>query len=376
MIREIHTMKNVTVSFERGGKLIVGVEKKVPLSKLNPRDRIPKTLPDGRKTDVIIIPKIRSLSYCDQEISGCGIHAIKCRPVVGGVSYAPSTSGAATLGALVVDSLDNTIVALTNNHVIGPVLGTGSSTPDYWVSNVAGVNMLQPSPLDGGTISDQIGIGKRAVPTIFGGSGVGTNLVDAAIGTISGINITLPGVQSLVRGGSFPFAEKNTYYAGSECRKIGRTTGHSVGTIYHTNVNVTAIFGADEQQNHAYYEGVIMITSTERFSAGGDSGSMIFVKSGGVWQIIGILFAGSDDGLTTFACHIADVATLLDVESWDGHIYLPIVQTEVIQISGICYYDTGEDIANLQTHAHQRTFSSCEDCIFNASTKTLFGNML
>jgi len=376
MIRKIHTMKNVTVSYEKNGVLYVGVEKKVSLSKLAIKDRIPKILPNGMKTDVIIVPKIRTLAYCGQEVIGCGIHSIKHRPLIGGISYAPSTSGAATLGAFVLDSVDDTIVALTNNHVIGPTLGVGSSIPDYWISNVAGVNMLQPSPLDGGTSIDQIGTGKRAVPTIFGGSSVGTNLVDAAIGTISGLNMTIPGIQSLVRGGSFPFAEKNTYYAGNVCRKVGRTTGNSIGQIFSTNVNVTSIFGANTVNNHAYYEGMIMITSTERFSAGGDSGSMIFVKSQGVWQIVGILFAGSDDGLTTFACHIADVASLLSVEAWDGHIYLPMTQTGVVSVNGVCYYNTEEDSTGFQTHAAQRVFNSSEDCVSNASTKTLFGNML
>ena len=376
MIRKIHMMKNVTVSYEKNGILYVGVEKKVPLSSLNTEDRIPKHLSDGRMTDVIIVPKIRLSSYCNQENGGCGSHNIKHRPLVGGISYAPDDSGAATLGAFVKDLQDGTVVALTCNHVIGPTLGPGSLTPDYHVNNIATVNMLQPAPLDGGVSGDSIGLGKRAIGTIFGGSGVGANLVDAAIGTITGLNMTTPGIQDLIRGGSFPFAEKNTYYASNECRKAGRTTGNSVGQIFSTNVNVTAVMGADTANNRAYYEGVIMITSDTRFSAGGDSGSLIVVKSGGVWEIIGILFAGSDDGLTTFACHIADVAELLEVEAWDGSIYMSYSLTGTVLANGLCYYDSGEEVGALQTHTAEAVFDDCEDCISNASTKTLFGNML
>jgi len=377
MIRKIHTMKNVTVSYEKNGVLYVGVEKKVPLKSLDTRDRIPKTLPDGRMTDVVIIPKVRTLSFCNQENGGCGIHAIKHRPIVGGLSYAPDDSGAATLGAFVKDLRDDTIVALTCNHVIGPELGINSAIPDYYVADVTAVNMVQPSPLDGGIApDDNIGLGKRAVGTIFGGSSVGTNLVDCAIGTITGINMTTPGIQDLIRGGSFPFAEKNTYYYLNECRKAGRTTGNSTGIIFNTNVNVTAIMGADKPENRAYYEGVIMITSDTRFSAGGDSGSVVVVKTGGVWEIVGILFAGSDDGLTTFACHISDVATLLEVEAWDGRIYMPGGQTGVLLANGLCYYDSGEIAAGDPTHTAEQIFDDCEDCISNASAKTLFGNMI
>jgi len=377
MIRKIHTMKNVTVSYEKNGVLYVGVEKKVPLKSLDTKDRIPKTLPDGRMTDVIVIPKVRMLSFCNQENGGCGIHAIKHRPLVGGLSYAPDDSGAATLGAFVKDLRDGTTVALTCNHVIGPELGINSAIPDYYVADVTAVNMVQPSPLDGGIApDDNIGLGKRAVGTIFGGSSVGTNLVDCAIGTITGINMTTPGIQDLIRGGSFPFAEKNTYYYLNECRKAGRTTGNSVGIIFDTNVNVTAIMGADTPNNRAYYEGVIMITSDTRFSAGGDSGSVVVVKTGGVWEIVGILFAGSDDGLTTFACHIADVATLLEVEAWDGSIYMPGGQTGVLLANGLCYYTLDEETGGDPTHTAEAVFDDCEECISNASAKTLFGNVL
>lgn len=377
MIRKIHIMKNVTVSYEKNGILYVGVEKKVPLSQLDSKDQIPKILPDGRRTDVIIIPKARMLNYCNQENNGCGSHATKHRPLVGGLSYAPSDSGAATLGAFVRDPIDDTIVALTCNHVIGPELGEGSMTPDSYVVDITTVDMVQPSPLDGGTSpGDSIGNGKRAVPTIFGGSSVGVNIVDAAIGSISGLNMTTPGIKDLIRGGSFPFAEKNSYYVGNEIRKSGRTTGNSVGIIFSTNVNVTAILGADAVRNRAYYEGVIMVTSPTRFLSGGDSGSVVVYKSGGIWQIIGILFAGSSDGLTGYVCHIADVVDLLNIEAWDGRIYMSPSLTGVLLANGLCYYDSGIEIGTMVTHTAERVFDDCEDCISNASTKTLFGNMI
>lgn len=375
MIRQIHNMKNVTVSYEKHGKLIVGVEKKVPLQTLDAQDRIPKTLPDGRQTDVIVIPKIRFNVYCNQENYGCGIHAIRQRPIVGGISYAPEDSGAATLGMFVRDNIDDSIVALSCNHVIGPELGPGSTWPDYYVLDVEDVNLLQPSPLDGGlSPEDRLGTGKRAIGTIFGP--YGENIVDAAIANLTGINLYTPGIQSLLKGGHFPFAEKYEYGVGNEVKKSGRTTGLSIGTISSVAANVTAILGADTPNNRAYYTGTIMVTSSTRFSAGGDSGSIVVCKIGGQWKIIGILFAGSSDGLTSFLCHISDVASLLDVSAWDGRIYMPATQTGIVLANGLCYYDTEEITAGAPTHSPQRTFSTCEDCATNGSKKTLFGNVL
>jgi len=375
MIRQIHNMKNVTVSFEKAGVLYVGVEQKVPLHTLAPKDRIPKILLDGRKTDVIIIPKIRMLNYCNQENYGCSSHSIKRRPIVGGISYAPSNSGAATLGMFVKDSTDDTIVALTCNHVIGPVLGEGSDAPTYYIADITTVDMVQPSPLDGGSSPiDSLGNGKRAVGTIFGPEG--ENLVDCAISSLAGINLYTPGIEGLLKGGHFPFAEKYEYSVGNEVRKSGRTTGNSIGQISSIAANVTALLGEDTENNRAYYSGVIMITSSTRFSAGGDSGSVVVCKIGGQWKIIGLLFAGSGDGLTTFVCHIADVAELLEVEAWDGRIYMAQTQTGIILANGLCYYDTEEVTSGLLTHTAERVFDDCEECISDASAKTLFGNML
>jgi len=375
MIREIHKMKNVTVSFRRGKELIVGVEKKVPLSFLKESDRIPKVLSDGTKTDVIVIPKMRNLTYCNQENGGCDIHSIRHRPVVGGVSYAPSDSGAGTLGVFVKDSFDQSIVALTCNHVIGPELGPGSLLPFYWVSNVLDVDMLQPSPLDGGEYPrDMVGTGKRAVGTIFGPDGV--NTVDVAIGTLEGSNIFRPGIQDLVRGGVFPFAEKLEYAAGNTVEKVGRTTGRSIGTILSTEANGNVYFGAETPENTAYYENVIAITATERFTSGGDSGSGVFIKTGGQWKLIGILFAGSDDGLIALVSHISDIADLLYIEEWDGAINVPDGSGDVILVDGVCYYNAEEEAAGIITHSPDRIFDNCEDCLSNQSANTLFGNVI
>ena len=375
MIREIHNMKNVAVSYEKDGKLIVGVVKKVPLFYLEPKDRIPKILENGMETDVIVVPRIRSSMYCNQTGDGCGIHAIRHRPLLGGISFCPEDSGAGTLGVFVKDNFDNTIVALTCNHVLGPTLGEESLLPDVYVSDLKDVEILQPSPLDGGSSpNDLVAKGKNTVGIVFGPDGI--NTIDAATATITNINLSTPGVESLVRGGLFPFAEKYEYSTGNTVCKVGRTTGHSTGEILLTTVNINVLFGPNTPNNTAYFENVIMITSTERFSAPGDSGSAVFCKIGGQWKIIGILFAGDDLGLNTFVCHISDIATLLDLSAWEGEIGISASSNNVIIVNGLCYYDFEEEIAGDISHTPEQSFTDCAECLPNESKKTLFGNIL
>jgi hypothetical protein len=377
MIREIHKKRNVIFSYRKGLTTFVGVRKKQPLSELPGDDRIPKIAPDGTQTDVIVVPKLRTMTYCNQESGGCGRHKQKQRPIVGGLSFCPSESGAATLGMIVQDATDYRIVGLSNNHVIGPVLGVGSAYPDFYVEDITTIECLQPSPLDGGlSPADALGYGKRAVPTIFGGAIIGVNTVDAAICQIVGIDMYAPGIESLLMGGYFPFAQKYEYFEGSTVVKAGRTTGLSTGEILATNAAATLIYGADIPANHSYYENIIAITSENRFVSPGDSGSVILCKIEGQWKIIGLLMGGSEDGKLCLACHIQDVAELLQIQQWEGQIFLPESYTGAVRVDRYCYQPSGEIIAGDQTHTVVRNYTNCYECLSDLSRKTLFGNVL
>ena len=135
---------------EVGGKrtntlaLLIYVSRKRPISEL-PSARVPETVTHfSRKakrefrlpTDVIEAPQPEF--EVDPET--------RIRPVPGGVSFGvPSVGG--TLGGWVWDLTDNSIVSLSNHHVLG---------------HTAGVDIVQQSISDGGSLpADKIGDVKR-----------------------------------------------------------------------------------------------------------------------------------------------------------------------------------------------------------------------
>jgi hypothetical protein len=355
-IRRIHNMKNVTVSFEQNGKLVVGVSKKVQLNTLDEKDRIPKILESGLKTDVIEIPKIH------------GYNRKKYRPLRAGVSCCPDDSGAATMGLIARDLYDNSLVGVSCNHAIGPVYDPDYSVPVGGMLNPTSVVMVQPGPLDD-LSAEQIGIGKRCVPMQYGSTG--SNLVDAGIFTITGTNMVVPAMCRMWYGGSLPFAHKYEYFESVRVYKSGRTTYLTAGTIFSIAGSVTVTYGTDT----AFFTDCIVIAGTA-FGLPGDSGSAIVCKIGGQYKTIGILFAGNEDGSLVFACHMDDVVAQLNIAEWDGSINMEQSESGALLIDGICYHDSGEEIVAIATHSPDKTFTDCEECLIDQNRKRLFGNVI
>ena len=108
--------------------VIVGVEKKEPLSKLDPSQVIPKNV-DDIETDVIEIGRVEAL-YAKQ------------RPALGGVSVGHYKITAGTLGITISKP---ELLIVSNNHVL-------SNENNCKI----GDDILQPGPLDGGILNDKI----------------------------------------------------------------------------------------------------------------------------------------------------------------------------------------------------------------------------
>ncbi len=180
-----------TTNGERTGDvaIILIVEKKLPLNEIKDKDIFPQsiTIPgisEPVKTDVQIGPTIASILTHDPdeltiprskyyEIGHChhephrqtarlredswlqpvsshrGIH----RPLIGGISigtfplvgynfddeyrhlFKPNTKGTGTLGGLCIDRDDNTVVGVSNNHVIGGIMLNGAYDTDLLVGD-------------------------------------------------------------------------------------------------------------------------------------------------------------------------------------------------------------------------------------------------
>ena len=108
------------------------------------------------------------------------------------------------------------------------------------------------------------------------------------------------------RVGSNPIAPA----VGMSVGKTGRTTQLKQGNITAINVTVNVSYGAGRV---AQFRDQISIRGATDFSAGGDSGSLIWQWATGL-RPVGLLFAGG--GGNTFGNRITRVLSALEVRLW------------------------------------------------------------
>ena len=199
------------------------------------------------------------------------------RPLLMGLSLGHFRITAGTLGAFVRRRKGGEVRILSNNHVLAD---EGRAKP--------GDAILQPGAYDGGrnprdrvgTLDSFVRLKKR-----------GTNLVDVALAAldakVSYDAASLSGVGTLGMGPPPPLEEVDLV------EKLGRTTGHTRGRV--TAFEMDNLVVAYDQGN-LRFDGQVEIegASTEPFSQGGDSGSLIFTSLGR--DAVALLFAGGDQG--------------------------------------------------------------------------------
>lgn len=228
-------------------------------------------------------------------------HRARHRPAPGGVSVGHVNVTAGTLGSRAIGLTapwNNRHLVLSNNHVL-------ANSNDGRV----GDSIVQPGRADGGNHpADQIAVLARWVPINFGGA---PNYVDAAFGwawhqRIRGGQYYLSGgAPAYYNTGTAPLAASLGMIVG----KSGRTTGLTQGRVTQIGVSVNVNYGGGRV---ALFRNQIAIRSVNAnpFSAGGDSGSLIWRWATGV-RPVGLLFAGG--GGTTFANPIGSVLAALNI---------------------------------------------------------------
>jgi hypothetical protein len=228
-------------------------------------------------------------------------HRARHRPAPGGVSVGHVAITAGTLGSRVIGLTapwNNRHLVLSNNHVLAN-------------SNAGrvGDSIIQPGTADGGRHpGDQIAVLARWVPINFGGA---PNFVDAAFGwawheRIRGGQYYLSGgAPAYYNTGTAPLAASLGLIVG----KSGRTTGLTQGRVTQIGVSVNVNYGGGRV---ALFRNQIAIQSVNAnpFSAGGDSGSLVWHWATGV-RPVGLLFAGG--GGTTFVNPIGTVLAALNI---------------------------------------------------------------
>lgn len=202
-----------------------------------------------------------------------------------------------TLGAMVSDRTTGATMALTNFHV--------ACVNRTWA---VGDRMVQQSRVDGGTAADQFGSLTRAT---VGGE------VDAAVIAVDSLATWTPSVAGVgdVHG-------QAAATIGMAVTKRGRTTERTFGTVVSTDFSLSIDYGSDVGAITFVHQLRIQTDTTRstRFSDHGDSGSVIMNDGR---DVVGLLFAGSNDGVFTFANPITSVLDALNVDLLLPHAPIP-----------------------------------------------------
>jgi len=293
--------------------IIVSVVEKVA-PRFCVEDRIPLIIGNW-PTDVVETGRFHALERTD-----------RWRPAPGGVSVGHLLITAGTLGCLVRQG-DEWFI-LSNNHVLANMNNAE-----------IGDEILQPGKADGGTVpTDVIATLEDFVPVKFildqlpdcpTATGVAKianwlarfvgskhrvrayqddplafNLVDAAIAR----PINSDDVVRDVLGIQTPTGHREIGL-GEAVVKSGRTTGVTHGVVTQVDATLQVMYGT----NIAVFEQQIVCDAK---CGGGDSGSIVLADDGG-GDVVGLLFAGSEDGGTMIMCKIGHVLDLLQV-TMDG----------------------------------------------------------
>lgn len=215
----------------------------------------------------------------------------RIRPVPGGVSGGINGS-TGTIGGWVWDNTDDSIVMLSNHHVFG---------------HAAGTDILQQGTADGGSLpGDKIGDVKRGIVR----TSTGTNTVDCAIGDPDDDSIYDLNVLEI--GPAVYAIDEATM--NMEVEKYGQTTRHTFGEV--TSIDYSSLVDGTWFFDDCLR--VDVIAPSADWSAGGDSGSLVFrqeptTDGGTLKPVVGLHFAGA----STYGvvCKIRNVFDALDLDT-------------------------------------------------------------
>ena len=389
--------------FGIGNKIVSGVEtdelsltyfvhKKRPLSVIDDRDLIPEYVylqGQKLKTDVVERGFAEFLVTCNNFDAtptpfNVAEHRRAHRPLIGGIhvlnmytnAFLDGNGGTnqnqifnrfgGTLGGLVVDNDTNTVVGLTNAHVIvkdytyahnrslakeiyniydNVAVQRWTIQGNVWASNGTFISGYDQVVLQDSTNS-VVTTGTAVIgrPKKYTPSAASTptcyvmNTVDAAICTLGSSSLLTSGVSNLQLGilpanvTNVPFA--TTQEINSCLNAVAISAGARTGPknescgLKITRVGVTVSIGPLKVQSQGstvdlYYSDLIEVDYADGQGmavAGGDSGSFLLAKFGSVFKVVGLIFAGtiSSTRAIGYACRIDNVQKALNISQWDG----------------------------------------------------------
>jgi len=190
-----------------------------------------------------------------------------------GTSVAHPDVTAGTLGAFVRDQ-DGRVLMISNNHVLADTDRARVGDP-----------VLSPGPADGGRPD----VDRVATLTSFERLSADGNVLDLAVAALDDVE--------RVGGNTVPEGELSRVAQdlldGLAVAKVGRTTGHTTGTITAVELDgVTVDYGRGDL--FTFDDCIEVEGDAGAFSEGGDSGSIVYGRE--AVQAAGLLFAGSTTG--------------------------------------------------------------------------------
>jgi hypothetical protein len=331
--------------------IVFNVLKKTPLNELSQNDIIPDEIEiDGEvfNTDVVE-SQINFLNNCPTEFSQFlntpPPNRNKYRPLQGGISltnFSDLSNSVGTLGFLAVDNETNSLVGVTNNHVvIADAFINSQKNTALSVSSTENDKSIQPGEPNSGGLDNTIGIVKRYKPIYQPPI---TNLADVALTTINQNDVTnlsyrIAGLTGWTQPLQFATTseidslftdQKLLFSAGRTSGPKGEGVTKLINVEYPTSILVP-------YKKHGYnvftkwgrvIKFVASASTTPQGSicpyplVGGDSGSALLSEFNGVRKIIGLCFAGSSDSsnipIFGYANRIDDVATAINISPWTG----------------------------------------------------------
>jgi hypothetical protein len=385
------------------------VNKKLPIDQIPEDEIIPKEIIlDGKtyKTDVIQMQPMSAFACFDYDNAQPPLEVMsnrsRHRPIVGGtiignvLTWSQPSSGSynisfGTLGLIAYDNTDNTLVGLTNAHVMCENYLYSSettsptayniidpkfynNTPDYTLNGLLSSNISQftinyvnsAASLGFKLYDDCIGRPKRYQPIHVS---IG-NPIDAALIQLKPdvVDITstsqngLPSTQGLEFATTNEILNSYNYQVLSSGARTGpkgetcpmyivaidaySTVSYRIGSIiYNIPVTDAIVYG---------YPGL----PADHPSDGGDSGSALLLKTNNGYKIMGLVYGGN--GTIGLACRIDHIADTLNISAYTNqtplstvndpqYIIKPKDQTETtIQYNGKTYWQSGTRLTGEQ----------------------------
>jgi len=219
----------------------------------------------------------------------------RVRPAMPGSGLGHTAVTVGTFGCLVRKKGDaNGLYVLSNAHVLA---NEGIAVP--------GDGILQPGSVDGGTVDeDSFARLSDFVPFEFTETSF-PNLVDAAIAKVRRRTWAGPKLRILDIA---PAGVSKTVRRGMHIKKVGRTTDYTTGVIADVHLRLALKYHrrSGSGRGRVGFRDQVLCT---RYSAGGDSGSVILNSND---KIVGLHFAGAASG--SVFNRITHVLELLDIE--------------------------------------------------------------